>query len=258
MSALAAVAAVALAAAPAAGAGPATGAAIDHTVLDRILRSVVHGESVAYAALRRDHRPALDGYLSQIAAVEPERLSRAEQIALYVNLYNATVLRTVAERYRPGYRPDADSFGLFAEPLVRIAGTTMSLDDLEHRVLRAELHEPRVHAVLVCAARSCPPLAPRAYTGPDLETTLEERMRRFVSDRSRNEIDVAARTLRLSRIFDWYADDFGGPGGVAAYVGRYAGRDLTGFRIEFLPYSWELNDVPGAPTSSPDRSAPGR
>ena len=236
----------------------ATDRTIDHRALDHILRAAVHGESVDYVALRRDHRPALDGYLSQLAAIDPARLSRVERIALYVNLYNATVLRAVAERYEPNYRPDADSFRLFDEPLVRIAGSTMSLNDLEHRVLRAELHEPRVHAALVCAARSCPPLAPRAFTGPDLEATLEDRMRRFVSDRSRNAIDVAGRTLRLSRIFDWYADDFGGRDGVRAYVSRYSGLDLTGFRIEYLPYSWALNDVPSGPTSSPDRSVPGR
>ena len=237
---------------------PAADVTIDHAELDLLLRAVVRGESVDYEAIRRDQRARLDVYLSRIAAIEPARLSQAEQIALYVNLYNATVLRAVAERYRPGYRPDADSFRLFDEPLARVAGRTMSLNDLEHRVLRARFDEPRVHVALVCAARSCPPLLPRAYTGRDLEAALEERMRRFVTDPTRNEIDASARTLRLSRIFEWYADDFGGRASLATYVARYLGREVSGFVVDFLPYSWELNDVRGGATSAPDRSAPGR
>jgi len=245
--------ALVLAALLALAAGPAVDPSIDHAELDAVLGAVVRGEAVDYAALRRDPLSRLDAYLSRIAAIEPARLPRAEQIALYVNLYNATVLHAVAERYRPGYRPDADSFALFDEPLVRTGGATMSLNDLEHRVLRVGFDEPRIHAALVCASRSCPPLRPQAYTGRGLEAALEEGMRRFLSDPTRNAIDVSARTLRLSRIFEWYADDFGGRAGLAAYVSRYAGRDVAGFAIDFLPYSWELNDVPRAATSGSDR-----
>jgi hypothetical protein len=231
----------------------------DPVALDRLLGQIVHGESVDYVALARDGRAAIVGYLDELATIDPAALPRTDRIAFYLNLYNATVLRAVIERYRPGYRADADSFRLFDEPLVRCAGRTMSLNDLEHRVLRP-LGEPRIHAALVCAARSCPPLASRAYRGADLVATLEERMRRFVQDRGRNEIDVAHKTLRLSRIFEWYAEEFGGKEGVARYVGRYAGVDATSFRVEFLPYSWELNELPTVPTSSSarDRSAPGR
>jgi len=237
----------------------APGGTVDHADLDAILRAIVRGESVDYGALGRHHLAPLDAYLTRIAAIDPEPLPRGERIALYLNAYNATVLCAVAQRYKPGYRPDADSFRLFDEPLVRLHGKTMSLNDLEHRELRSHFDEPRVHAALVCAARSCPPLLPRAYTGADLDRTLDENMRRFVRDPARNEIDLAARTLRLSRIFEWYIRDFGGPERLAAYVERYAGRDVAGFAVEFLPYSWELNDVvgSGAPAAA-GPSAPAR
>ncbi len=234
-------------------------ATVDHADLDAVLGAVVHGESVDYVALSRDHRARLDRYLTHLAAIEPDALPRAERIALYINAYNATVLAAVAARYRPGYRPDAASFGLFDEPLVHLGGTTMSLNDLEHRELRARFAEPRVHVALSCAARSCPPLLPRAYTGTDLERTLEANMRRFLGDPTRNQIDRTSRTLRLSRIFDWYAADFGGPDRLAAYVARSAGADVAAFAVEFLPYSWELNDVArGATSAGPGPSAPER
>jgi hypothetical protein len=244
--------ALALAAALAAGGSVPT---VSHDDLDAVLGLVVRGESVDYVALRERHLPRLRAYLARIATVEPRTLSRDEQIALYVNAYNATVLGAVAERYRPGYRPDADGFALFDEPLVRLGGATMSLNDLEHRELRARLAEPRVHAALVCAARSCPPLARRAYSAADLDRALDERMRAFVRDPARNRIDAERRTLHLSRIFDWYAADFGGPDGLAAWIGRWAGADVSGFAVEFLPYSWELNDVARGTATGPSGAA---
>lgn len=229
-----------------AGGGPATAPAapaFDHSAFDEILRAAVRDEGVDYRLVRERFTARLDGYLERLAVANPGALPRDERLALYINLYNATMIRAVVERYRPGYSPAEEDFAVFKLPLVRVGGERMSLDDLEHRVVRPEFGEPRVHVALVCAARSCPPLLGRAWTGRDLERLLEQGMRRFVNDPRRNRLDVAARRLELSRIFEWYAEDFGGRQALAAYVGRYTGRDVAGFEIGFLPYSWELNDV---------------
>jgi len=150
----------------------------------------------------------------------------------------------VAERYRPGYSVAEGDFELFKEPLVRVHGKTMSLDDLEKKVILPTFKDPRVHVGLVCAAESCPPILPRAYLADDVETLLEENMKRFVNDPTRNPIDVKNRKLVVSKIFDWYADDFGGKDKIAAYVDRYHDADVSTWPVSFVEYSWKLNEAP--------------
>jgi hypothetical protein len=227
-----------------AGGRPATPvSSFDHAPYDRILGEIVVGERVDYALLAERHLDALDGYLEAIGTIDPGDMPDSDQLALYVNLYNATVLSAVAHRYEPGYSVAERDFALFDEPLVRVAGKRASLNDLEHRLIRREFDDPRVHAALVCAARSCPPLIDRAYEGKTLDRTLERRMRLFVNDPERNTIDPDGHRLALSKIFEWYAEDFGGPDALAEFVDRYTELEVGAFDVEFRPYSWELNDV---------------
>ncbi len=128
----------------------------------------------------------------------------------------------------------------------------ISLDVLEKQRTLAVFRDPRAHVAFNCAARSCPPLGARAWARqPDLDRALDDAMRAFVSDSTRNRIDDAHRTLRLSRIFDWYAADFGGRAGVLRTVSRYLGRDVTAYRVEYLDYDWSLNAA-----TYPDGSRP--
>lgn len=215
----------------------------DHSEFDAILRDAVHHEKVDYRRIRALHFDRLTEYLDRLARFDPAPLAEPERLSWYINLYNATMIRAVVERYEPGYSPSRALFAVFDEPLVAIGGTRISLDRLEHEIIRPTFKDPRIHVALVCAARSCPPLLPRAYLGEDLDRVLEENMRRFVNDPGRNRIDTAARELRLSRIFKWYADDFGGAARIADYVNRYTAADVAGFTVSFLPYSWELNET---------------
>jgi len=224
-----------------ASAQPHKNTEFDHSAFDRILKRHVHNERVDYLAIREHERDHLTQYLERIAAFSPDTLGRQAQLALYINLYNATMIRAVAERYHPGYSPSEKNFSVFAAPLVRVGGQTMSLNDLEHKVIRPRFKDPRIHAALVCAALSCPPLLNRAYHRDDLEETLEANMRRFVNDASRNRVDLAGNRLILSPIFQWYADDFGGQAQLADYVDRYHAESTRGFEISFTDYSWALN-----------------
>jgi hypothetical protein len=236
--------------ASAAGAGATR---VDPAALDAVLAAVVRGEGVDYALVRAEHLGALESYLEQAAEVDRSALAPAERLALYVNVYNATVLREVALRFTPGFTVADPALGFFERPVVRFGAARISLDRLEHEIIRGEFDEPRVHAALVCAARSCPPLAARAYRGEGIEADLESSMLRFLNDGRRNRVDVAARTLVLSRIFDWYADDFGGAPAVAAWVDRYIEPDVSGFAVTFSDYSWELNVAAPEPGRIPDR-----
>lgn len=219
----------------------ACAAGVDHAALDRILRAHVKDGRVDYEAVRDREQAALKGYLDALAEVDPGALEQDEQLAFYINLYNATMIHTVVGRYRDDYSVSEEQFKVFKEPLVRVGGKTISLDTLEHGIVRKRFREPRIHAALVCAARSCPQLRSGAYAGQDLDSQLDEAMRQWVNDPSLNRVDPAARTMRVSEIFKWYAEDFGGPERIGAYVDRYHAADLSGYRVEYEPYDWSLN-----------------
>jgi hypothetical protein len=163
-------------------------------------------------------------------------------LATYINLYNATVLHAVAERYRPGYSVSEGDFGLFKEPLVRVGGKVISLDELEKKVIVPTFKDPRVHAALVCAARSCPVLRETAYTAQELDEQLDVAMSNWVNDPALNKIDPQAKRMRISEVFKWYAADFGGEAALPAYVDRYHQADLSGYAVEYEPYDWSLNE----------------
>jgi hypothetical protein len=214
---------------------------VDHGPFSLILRDHVRDERVDYLGIREFRWDALNVYLDSLAGVDPLELRGANRLTFYINLYNATTLHAVIERLRAGYSVSENEHGLFNEQLVRLNGRLISLNELEHQRVRPEFRDPRIHAALVCAAVSCPPLLPRAYERADLDHTLNTYMRRFVLDPKRNRIDAATKTMALSSIFDWYSQDFLSRGGVAAYVDSIVPADLTEYRIEFLPYDWTLN-----------------
>jgi hypothetical protein len=214
-----------------------------HNAFDAILRERVTADGlVDYAAIKRHDVEQLGQYRNTLEQADTAKLTRDEQLARYINLYNATVIHAVADCARDGYSVAEREFALFKEPLVHLGERKyVSLDHLEHEIIRKQFKDPRIHVALACAARSCPPLLNRAYRAADLDQVLDANMKRFVTDALRNQIDEAKRELRLSKIFEWYADDFGGKDAVAAYVARYAGKDVAGYRVSYLEYDWTLN-----------------
>ena len=214
---------------------------VDHGALDRILRLNVRDQRVDYLIIRKRHWRQLNDYLETLAKADLQKGSREERLATLINLYNASMIRAVIQRLHADYSPSEDDFVVFKEKLVRTRHGAVSLNHLEHDVIRKQFKEPRVHVALVCGAASCPPLIPRAYVAKDLDDTLQENMRAFVSDEQRNRMDTRHRKLQLSQIFHWYAQDFGGKSRLRDYVQRYSKQDLNGFEVSFLEYSWKLN-----------------
>jgi hypothetical protein len=218
---------------------------VDHAVWDAILKKAIRGQLVDYALIAREHDADLTAYLDTLGRVEVGTLGREEQLAYYINLYNASMVRAVLDKRRGDatWRPDADGFAVFKMPTVRTATGVITLDHLEHQIVRPKFGEPRVHVALVCGAVSCPPLVAHAYTGENLERVLAENMKRFLTDGTRNQFDSGKKVAKLSRLFDWFAADFGGAGAVAEYVRTHGGPDLRGYRVEFVEYDWALNEV---------------
>ncbi|MEZ5962889.1 MAG: DUF547 domain-containing protein [Planctomycetota bacterium] len=216
----------------------------DHAPFDAILAATVRDERIDYVAVRDDYGAALLAYRQTMANVDAKRLPEPEALAYWFNVYNASMIAAVVDRLRGDWTPATDDFAVFKAKTVLVSGGVTTLDAVEHDILRKEFEEPRLHVALVCGARSCPPLLPRAYRGEDLDPTLAANLTRFVRDPARNRVDVEGKTLVLSRIFDWFKDDFGGETGVRALVGRQVGVDAGRFALSYLDYDWHLNWAP--------------
>ena len=133
-------------------------------------------------------------------------------------------------------------------PYQSLRGSTLSLNQVENKIIRPEFREPRIHFAVVCAAKSCPPLRSEAFVADRLGQQLNSQTRAFIRNTNFNRYDTATNTLSLSRIFEWYSGDFGrGDNALATYVARYIGGDASNAikanppRIEYLDYDWSLN-----------------
>ncbi|MBE0615969.1 MAG: DUF547 domain-containing protein [Burkholderiales bacterium] len=211
-------------------------------------------------------RKNLEAYLDSLSSVtEPEYRSwaKAQQLAFLINAYNAFTVELILGKY-PDLASIKDLGSVFQSPWKRkfftLLGSQRHLDDIEQGMIRAPgaFDEPRIHVALVCASIGCPMLRNEAYTAERLDAQLEDGMRRFFSDRTRNRYDAASNTLRASKLFDWYGKDFGqghaGFASLAATFAKYAerladtpeaqARIRSGdYRLEFLDYDWTLNDA---------------
>jgi hypothetical protein len=222
--------------------------------LDRFLKAHVKaGGLVDYLAVRRPEvMGELDAYLDAMAKVDDLALPEDERLALYCNLYNAVMIKVVAERYRAGFMPSENGFRIFKEPVVRLGvrdgavgnekGRVVSLDDLEHDLIRKRTLDPRIHAGVVCGAMDCPELVPEAYTGARVREQLEARMRGWLNSPVHTPVDREAKVVRPSGLFVTYAADFGGREKVEEYIRGYLPEEVRGYRIEFrTAYDWRAN-----------------
>ena len=229
----------------------------DHAEFDRLLREHVVEGMVDYDAFARD--AGFARYLEQLAHFEPAGQPRDEQLAFWINVYNAyTIQLIVKHRERRSIRNINKKFGLFrglgpwAEKLVVVGGKAYDLETVEQKIIRPTYHEPRIHFALVCAAMGCPPLRAEAYTGADLERQLEDQARVFLAQSpGKNRVDVASNTVWVSQIFQFndYAADFGGSSAaIMRFISRYypAGPEKTllesgAARLAYTQYDWTLN-----------------
>jgi hypothetical protein len=228
-----------------------------HTAWTHLLQRFVRDGLVDYRGMKAEAAGELDAYLRQLASVTASQYAtwtREERLAFWINAYNAYTVRLVLDHFplrsirSIGILPGAAFRDDFI-PMDTLRGRKLSLDDIEHQILRRELDEPRIHFAIVCASRSCPVLRDEAYRAQYLDAQLEDAARRFVRDPSRNRFDAATRTFHASSIFKWFRGDFERrAGSLASFLARYADDAAAaalrtgGVRIEFLDYDWSLNE----------------
>lgn len=226
-----------------------------HPLLSDLLKEHLRNGRVDYGALARDRR-CLDDYLASTAAVPKatfDSWSKPDQLAFLINVYNASTIRLVRDNYP--VTSIRKIGGFFTSPWkldsVQLWGQSFTLDDVEHNLIRKNYADPRIHFALVCAARGCPPLRPRAYVGATLEADLDEQGRLFMAQSEKNRVDRQAGVLWLSPIFDWYGKDFiTDDKSLSEALTQWMSPDDAQYvrsnrlKVRFTEYDWSLNDTP--------------
>lgn len=219
-----------------------------------------HSTVVDYGCFK-ENRGQLESYLANLSAVSRQTFEawpRDERLAFLINAYNAWTVDLILSQW-PDLESIRDLGSLLRSPwkrsFVPLLGDTLSLDDIEHGMIRApgSYDDPRIHFAVNCASIGCPALRREAYTGAELEAQLEDQTRRFLADPSRNRI--ADDTLEVSSLFKWYRGDFENgwrdTADVRDFLGLYADALAPGdpilqsrigsMKLNFQSYDWRLN-----------------
>jgi len=238
-----------------------TGPVVDHSAWDKLLKTyVIHGSDglnrVAYAKFKASGRRALKAYLAAMSKVDPAKLGRNEQFAYWANLYNAKTIDIVLAHYpvksikkiRLGGSFFANiTGGPWKAKVLKIKGTKLSLDDIEHGILRPVFKDRRVHYAVNCASVGCPNLGRDALTGAKLNEQLNKRAAAYIN--SPRGFKLRGGRITASSIYKWFRDDFGGTeAGVLAHAKKYASPALKSKlaaigSISGYDYNWNLNDA---------------
>ncbi len=245
---------------------PESSVVIDHSAWDELLDAYVVASPdgvhrVRYAAWQRTGRGPLERYLERLEEVAVSELRREEQFALWVNLYNALTVRVVLDHYPVDSIRDIDLTwfrdGPWSRKLARIAGEELSLDDIEHRILRPLWRDPRVHYAVNCASLGCPNLQREAFRGDLLDDQLERAAREFVSHPRGLHLDEEREELVASKIYRWFDSDFGETEeALRRHLLRYVAPELAEVLrakkpIDRYRYDWSLNDATAATGETP-------
>ena len=171
--------------------------------------------------------------------------SREERLAFYLNAYNAHILQRILQDYPTDGPGGGGLFGrnrFFKAKILGVAGQITSFDLLENEIIRPQFEEPRIHFALNCASASCPPLHPQAFRAATLDATLTALTKAFVTSNPEGVKNVGWKKVSVSKIFDWYGDDFEAAGGVLSFINQYRDAKLSAdTQVSFHAYSWVLN-----------------
>jgi Protein of unknown function, DUF547 len=235
--------------------------------LNALLPEIVTPDGKADYPRLSERRERLAAFVSQLGAVSPESHPAAfpgeeDRLAYWINAYNAFTLHAIIDEY-PISSVWKTRDGQFFQRRRHIAGgRAVSLDDIEHEILRGTFAEPRIHFAINCGSNGCPPLRPKAYEGAGLRETLRAATEQFLGSEWNCRVDHAARRIFISRIFKMYAEDFAGKQGssqeyrqgVLRFVAQHTGlpfEQIADYEVVYNVYDWGLNDANRQPHLGP-------
>jgi hypothetical protein len=253
-------------------AGPSPAASYSDEDLAAVLVGFVNEEGLVDYASLKEQRNILDAYIVEIQTLDPkvyDKWNEKEKIAFWINSYNAITLKLVVDHYpikpnppHPGSPPNSIKQipGVWNEQKMMMVGRKVTLDHIEHSILRGEFHEPRIHMALVCGAISCPKLRREPYRGATLDRQLDEQVRDYLADLRQFQIDREHNVVWASEVFKWFTDDFL-PGvseknerpiaerkALTAFTSKYLNEadraflEGTTYKLRFFTYNWALNE----------------
>ncbi|MDX1303460.1 DUF547 domain-containing protein [Photobacterium sp.] len=226
----------------------ANSTAVSHVLwqqlLDKYLVQQPQQTLFRYRAVSANDKWDLDRYIRSLTASDPLKYRKSEQFAYWVNLYNALTVRLILDNYPLKSITKLGgffTFGPWDEDLITINGKQLSLNDIEHRILRPIWQDPRIHYVVNCASLGCPDLQPQAFTASNSEDLLDQAAIRFVN--STKGVQLTGDKVRLSSIYDWYGEDFGNKAALQNHLNQYwKGAPVELNHISY-DYDWALNET---------------
>jgi hypothetical protein len=220
-----------------------------------------------YKTLKANDKAALDRLRRQMAQVDPEALAPKDRLAYWINLYNISVVGVVVDNYPVDSIRDISTdpiirLNVFKKDSVATKSGRISLDTIENEKIREKFKDPRIHFAINCAALSCPPIRPEPYVGARIDQQLDDQARKFLNGPlgvriERIEKDGDEVILHVTKILDWFKDDFETwGGGRVAFLRKYLTPDKQKqidaargqVELEFDDYSWDLNDASRSPS----------
>lgn len=222
-------------------------AVISHNIWQSFLNNylVEEGENtlIKYGAVSKDDKKQLKQYISSLATKDPRQYSLNEQYAYWVNLYNAITVDLILTDYPVKSITKLGglfSFGPWGEDVVKVAGKDLTLNDIEHRILRPIWNDPRTHYAVNCASLGCPNLQGLAFTADNTESLLEKAAQEFIN--SDKGVSLGKNKTQLSSIYEWFAEDFGNKQELIQHLATYRS-ELASLSGKFsYEYDWNLND----------------
>lgn len=232
---------------------------IDHSAWQRFLGAYVAPRSdglnvVDYGRVSRTDRAGLDAYVEALAATPITQFNRREQLAYWINLYNALTVKVVLDHYFVDSIRDIKLSGFFKvgpwdKELLTIEGKPITLNDIEHRILRPIWKDPRIHYAVNCASVGCPNLQTQVFTAANAEQLLDKGAKEYIN--SSRGVEIRGKKVRVSSIYDWFREDFGASDqDVLNHLQQYAEPPLKtalagASRVSGDYYDWSLNDAAG-------------
>ena len=230
---------------------PSSSATIDHsdwqTLLSSYLTEVSEGTYFSYSMVSPEDRQVLKSYLDGLKGLDPRTYNRNEQLAYWINFYNALTVDLILDNYPvksitklgPWYR-----FGPWDDTVTKVAGQPLTLNDIEHRILRPIWKDKRIHYVVNCASKGCPDLMAEPFTAENVNEKMEAAAKRFIQQEK--GVSFVDGKLTLSRVYEWYADDFGSKESLLRHLKQHSTpamiRKIDEVQSEPLyQYNWSLN-----------------
>ena len=212
-------------------------------ILDNLLKKHVNNNGWVNYTTFKNELEKLDNYIVYLTKTTPnKKWSKNKEKAFWINAYNAYTIKLILENYPLKSILDfkineEDAWNI---PFAKIGGKYYTLNAIEHEILRKKFNDPRIHVGINCASVSCPKLANFAFTEKNVDSKLEDLMKKFINDNSRNKIN--SKKIKLSKIFEWFTEDFTKKGSLIDYLNQYSSIKINKkAKISFLNYDWKLN-----------------